>query len=169
VTGAPDAARLHELGIVVAVADQTIEHIKDDNELAAKALSAKARASEERAIAAVLGSDGAVIRELFPPLHLVSAGVASVSLEGTEMFFSFDAAGKCSGIYAVGPSGNRGLHSEAWSADRILSQAFGRPMTVRKPLKAGATISTWKEAATRIVARWRNGELVELRIGSAAA
>jgi hypothetical protein len=169
VISAPDAARLHELGVVVALADQTIEHVKDDSDLAAKALSAKSRASEERAIAAVLGSDSTVIHELFPPLHLVGAGVASVSLEGTEVFFSFDAAGKCSGIYAVGPSGHRGLHSEAWPADRILSQAFGRPVTVRKPLEAGGTISTWKEAATKIVARWRNGELVELRIGSAAA
>ena len=91
----------------------------------------------------------------------------SASLEGAELFFDLDAKGKCQGVYAVGPAGHRELDAPFWSAERILAQAFGRPVKLRPTKSMDDTSSTWKESKTKIVARWRGGVPVELRIGDA--
>ncbi|MDC0721503.1 hypothetical protein [Nannocystis bainbridge] len=160
--------RLQALGQVGTLAEQTLAVLKDDEELQALAKEAKTWVNDEHAKVAAIGADEATLRALFPPLHSRSKKLSVALLEGSEVFFSFDAAGNCDGIYAVGPVGRRALHSPSWPADRILSQAVGHPATVKHPEKTGASSVTWKEGGVKVVARWRDEHLMELRIGDAS-
>jgi hypothetical protein len=152
---------------VASFADLVLADVLDDAALSAAATAAKSWAAQERAAIAVLGSDLETLLALFPGLKQSSPELASVSLDGAELFFTIDAGGKCRGIYAVGPKGHRELDGASWSAQRIVSQAFGRPVPIPASADAKEVSRTRKEGKTKIVARWRGGEPIELRIGDA--
>lgn len=162
------AERLVSLAPVSVLAEQTLATVKEDEDLQALAVEARTWVADEHAKVAAIGADQATIQALFPPLHRRDERLLVALLEGTEVFFSFDAKGKCVALYAVGPAGRRALHSRAWPADKILSQAVGRPVQVKRPEAAGASSVTWKESGIKVVARWHSGELMELRIGEAS-
>jgi hypothetical protein len=152
---------------VDALAGQVLTSKLDDEALSAAAKAAKSWAAEERAAIPILGADLNLLRALFPGIHESAVGIASVSLEGAEIFFSLDANGECRGVYAVGPINHRELDASHWSAQRILSQTLGQPVTLVPAKDTSDISSTWKEGKTKIVVRRRGGVPIELRIGDA--
>ena len=164
--------RARQLGAVLMLGDHTEDMVKDDEELIARARAAKAWAVQERGTIPLLGADRDTVQELLAEMRLLPSGIAWASLSGTDVYFNFDAQGLCRGIYAVGAAaavagGKREMHSQVWPADRLLSQALGYAAKVKLLAKPASTSLTWKESGTRVTARWRDGKLVELRIGDA--
>jgi hypothetical protein len=115
----------------------------------------------------MLGADLDTLRALFPDLRSSPTGIAAVSLEEAEVFFRLDAKGQCKGVYAVGPKGHRELDGSTWSAEQIVAQAFGHAVALQPSKDPSKVSSSWKEGKTKIVARWRGKEPIELRIGDA--
>lgn len=133
------------------------------------ASKAAALAAAERAKTALVGSPEAVVGELVAPLTRHSEKVSSAALEGVAVYAVFDKQRVCRGLYAVGPAeGSRGITSAPWSGERLLSQAVGRRASLKPPAASTGTVSRWVEGGVGVVARWRSGTLVELRIGDAA-
>jgi len=168
VSGTSTLERARNLGQIAKLAAETLQLVPDDEPLRVAATNAKTWAEAERGGMAVLGADRALATELLGTLVGDSPERASVSLEGAEVYLSFDLRGRCRGVYVVGPTLRRELHSAAWPADRLLSQVTGRTTSVRKPSKATDTVSSWREGGVKVVARWSDQSLVELRIGDAA-
>lgn len=165
--GLAPAERVRTSDEIASLAGQALASNLDDEAIAAAATAAEAWAAGERAAVPILGADLDTLRALFPGIHASSTTMASVSLEGAELFFNLDAKGECRGVYAVGPTRHRELDAPRWSAAAILSQTFGRPVKLVPRTVAGATSNTWKEGKTKIVARWRGRVPIELRIGDA--
>jgi hypothetical protein len=67
----------------------------------------------------------------------------------------------------VGPAGHRALDGAEWPAARILAQAFGEAVALLPSEDASELSTTAKVGKTAIVARWRGGVPIELRIGDA--
>jgi hypothetical protein len=166
-TALSPAERVRVSDEVASVAVQVLESELNDEALIKAATAAKAWAAEQRAAVAILGAELETVRALFPGLRTSSTQIASVSLEGAELFFDFDAKGKCQGVYAVGPKGHRELDGATWSAEQILAQAFGHTVAIHPTKDPSEVSSSWKEGKTKIVARWRGQEPIELRIGKA--
>jgi hypothetical protein len=109
--------------------------------------------------------DLAVARELLGPAKLTGNGVPMFSLGGVAVYAAVDKAGRCTGLFAIGDSpSNRALKSDSWPAHRILSQALGRPATIKR---SNGPTSQWYEGGVPVVVRWRDGEIMELRVGNA--
>lgn len=161
------AQRVRQSDELAAFAGHILAGQLDDEDLTKAASAAIAWAADQRAAAAILGADRNTLQALFPAVHESSSNVLAVSLEGAELFFNIDAKGICKGVYVVGPAGHRELDAPEWSAQRILAQTFGHSVA-EPPKPSGAEVSsTWKEGQTKVVARWRGGVPVELRIGEA--
>jgi hypothetical protein len=159
-------ARLRTLG---ASAAEALKVADGDQEVADLAVKAAAFAVAERAKTPLVGSSEAVVSELIAPLTPHNEKVSSTSLPGVAVYAVFDKQRVCRGVYAVGPAeGSRGITSDAWSGQRLLSQAVGRKAALKPPASANGTVSRWVEAGVGVVARWRSGTLIELRIGDAA-
>ncbi|HEU4536546.1 MAG TPA: hypothetical protein VFS00_20620, partial [Polyangiaceae bacterium] len=138
-----------------------------DTDLRAQAAVARHFADTERAKVPLLGNDESIVSELLGPLTPRGPGLAWVELDGVETFLVFDKQRKCRGVYVAGKRNARALPASGpWSADRLLSQAFGQSMTVKRPTTDDGTVR-WTQGATRIVARWREGRLIETRAGDA--
>jgi hypothetical protein len=166
----PNEAQLQRLARLRSL-DELASQVKDLRQanatLVEKARKAIAYASQERSKVPVLGSDEGVAAELLGPLTTKNAKVSSMNLDGLESYLVFDAQRKCRGLYLVGKAGDRAIRSAVWTPDRLLSQATGAAVSLKKPGQ-GATISRSWEVGTPVVARWKSGDLVELRIGDAA-
>lgn len=164
---APTLARLQQLRKLSEVGAQTLELAPSDAAVVAKANAAIAFAAVERAKVPLLRAEQAVVEELLGGAGASQTGVPRIDLDGLHAHFAFDAAKKCTGIYAVGTaSANRVFKSEAWPADRLLSQAFGKTVKLKEPAEVTATVQTY-ESGYAVVARWRGSEVVELRVGNA--
>ncbi len=161
------AQRIRASDEVASLAGQVLRSKLDDEAVVAAATTATAWVVDERAAIAFLGADLDTLRAFLPGIRESTRNMASVSLDGAELFFNLDAKGQCRGVYAVGPTNHRELDAPFWSADRILAQAFGRPVKLVPTKAAGDISSTWKESKTTIAARWRGGVPIELRIGDA--
>ena len=159
--------QLHRCDELTAVASGIRRAQLGDEPLSVAADAATVWAAEQRATVAILGADVDTLRALFPASELEAENLVAVSLEGAELFFTLDAKGQCRGLYAVGPRGHRQLDATQWSADQILSQSFGRPMTVVPRAHATDVTSTWKHEKIKIVARWSGAVPAELRVGAA--
>jgi hypothetical protein len=118
-----------------------------------------------RASVPLLGAPRSVIQALFPMLTESPTHFPMVTLGKAELYFVFDAAGACVGVYAVGQREHRQLDEAPWAAEQILAQVFGKPTALVSPKKQAGDSSAWKREGVRIVARWRAGQVVELRIG----
>jgi hypothetical protein len=108
--------------------------------------------------------DLSIARELLGPESKTEGGVPMFSAGGVAVYAAVDRSGRCTGLFAIGSPPDRRLTSETWPAQRVLSQALGRPAAIKT--SSGPT-SQWYDGGVPIVARWRDGELVELRIGDA--
>jgi hypothetical protein len=162
------AAKLRRLRILSDTAAETLKIAADDTELAASAARLTQIAAEQRGKTALIGASEGVVAELIAPLTPQTEKVSVVLLVGVTVYAIFDKQRACRGVYAVGPSeGSRAIASSVWNPERILSQAVGRPASVRKPPSA-VSVSRWAVAGIPVVARWRAGTIVELRIGEAA-
>jgi len=166
VLGESTVSRLQRLKAMASVAAKVTSIAGEDAKLADKAKGATERSSAERAKVPVLGNEEGVAAELLGPLTAKASGIASVILDGTEAYLALDGQRRCRGLYAVGPKGNRALRSTLWSGDRLLSQTVGHPTTVKKASTSTGVVR-WQEGAIPVVARWKDGELMELRVGAA--
>jgi hypothetical protein len=167
--GEPLLARLQRLGSVLALATQPVVAGASDLELSEKAKTAGAFAGAERGKVALVNADEPVAAELLGPLTERDPKVATATVSGVSVSLALDAQRKCRGVYLVGPTpGSRLLDAggDAPARARLLSQVFGHSTSVRPPAPGGTT-SRWTEGATPVVARWKDGQLVELRIGDA--
>lgn len=161
------ATYVRALADVSKTATQTLQQVSGEPELSALATSTRSWADQEREKIPFLRADGATLAALFPDLRHVREGVSTVTLEDAEVYFNLSPDGVCTGIYAVGPASKRRVFHRA-TGERLLSRTFGHSATVPPPAKPGATSSTAKVGNVKIVARWREDLLVELRIGDAS-
>ena len=159
-------SRLKRLRAFAELAGSVAAVAAADAEIAAMAKTAVATAAAERARTSVLGSGDDVAAELLGPITAKNANTGYVELDGVATYLVLDAQRKCRGAYAVGVKGARGIRSATWSGDRLLSAFVGRAATVRRPASSTG-VSRWAEGATPVVARWREGSLIELRVGDA--
>ncbi|HEU4407600.1 MAG TPA: hypothetical protein VFS43_20205 [Polyangiaceae bacterium] len=164
--GEPTVTRLRRLGSLASLATELAGAA--DPAIRAKARAALDFADAERAKVPLIGNDDGVASELLGPLRPKGPGVSWVELDGVETFLVLDARRKCRGVYAVGRRGSRPLPSSGrWTADRLLSQALGRPAALKKPAAADGTVQ-WAQGPTPVVVRWREGRPIEMRVGDAA-
>lgn len=166
---APEAVleRLKRSRTLVALANATKSGAANDAELASAATSAVTWGEGERKKVALIGAERAVVAELLGvPLVEGPNSTSAAVVEGNTLALVFDQQKRCRGVYAVGSRGAaRQLTGSRWTADRILSQALGKSVSVKTPV-GGASSLRWYDGSP-IVARWRSGMLVELRIGEA--
>jgi len=159
---------IDRLNQLEAIATETTVYFAEDLELALKASEATKWSRARRQEIPLIGATVDVAGALLGRLDDKGPGVSVTDLEGILIFVLFDGNGRCKGLYVVGGAQKRRLiGTNAWPADRIVSQAVGHPVDLRRPAKAGEIASRWREGATLIVARWREEGPVELRIGDA--
>jgi hypothetical protein len=159
-------ARLQRLRSMIAVATQPAIAASTDAEIAGRAKTASEWARGERAKVALMNADEAVASELLGSLNERDSKTATATVDGVGVFLSLDSQKKCRGVYMVGPApGTRQLDANGEATSRLLSQAVGHRAAV-KPAGNAAT-SRWTEGATPVVARWKDGKLMELRVGDA--
>jgi hypothetical protein len=133
-----------------------------------RAVSAGDWAKAERGKVAVLGADRAIAEELLGPLVDQSGRMAEATVGGLRVYLTFDPRMVCKGAYIVGRDASvRELEPADDALRDVLSQAVGHSASVRVTTSASATTSSWNEGATKVIARWRRGALVELRVGEA--
>lgn len=160
--------RLQQVRQLADDATLTINGAPSDADLQSRAKAALEFARVEQSKVPLLKMELATAEALLGPSKMSGKRVPSFSLDGVTAFLALDATGKCVGIFAVGSSStNRALKSSTWPADRLLSQAIGRNASIRPP-SAGSSTSRWTEGNVPVVVRWRNGDVMELRIGDAA-
>jgi hypothetical protein len=171
----PTLARLQRLRALDEAARAVTSSNTDDQELKEKARAAAKLAVEERDKVPVLGADKEVAQELLGKLEGTDGSTPHGVVEGLAIYLTMDKSGRCSGVYVVGvdkdarAKGMGGVHRPSL----LLSKALGHPATVPQPPEAaakeesGATATT-KDGKVPVVARWRSGVLVELRIGDAS-
>ncbi|WP_394842031.1 hypothetical protein LZC95_33760 [Pendulispora brunnea] len=153
-------ARLRRLRAMAESATRTLEFARNDEELTRRAKETQTWASAERAKVAVLGSDRAIAEELFEKAASSDGKHVWIPQEETRIYLSLDATGTCRGLYVVGATEkSRAIEGTAWTAERILARAMGRPSAVKRPAD-GATSIRWNESTVPVVE-------VELRIGDA--
>jgi hypothetical protein len=165
--GEPLLARLQRLASTLTLATRAELATATDTEVAAKATAAGAFARGERAKVALVATDETVASELLGSLTERDARVATITLNGLVLSLQLDAQKKCRGVYIVGSSlGARELDVNGDATLRLLSQAVGHATSVHLPV-GNAAATRWSEGATPVLARWKDGKLMELRIGDA--
>lgn len=160
--------RLRQARTLRDTANEAIKEFPTDSELVAMARASKATAEAERSKITLLRSPMPVVEELLEsPSQPDGKGVAHVACDGVTVYVALDDAQRCSGLYAVGSGGQRSYVSNQWPADRLLSQAVGHSAKLHQPTQGAQASATWYESGYPVVARWRDGNLIELRIGDA--
>ena len=166
ILGEPGTARLKRLKAAAELADRVPKLAPDEVALVATAKSTAASVGAERAKVALIGSDIATAAELVGKLSPRPEGASAIALEGGgNVYLAMDGTGVCRGVYATGDPGKRALQSAVWTPNRILSQAIGKPAFVQQTRDPLGT-ARWIEGGTPVVARWKDGAVVELRIGA---
>jgi hypothetical protein len=161
----PVVPRLQQVHQLVERASDALDTVASDPEIVARATAAITFGQAEQRKVPLLGMDLAVAKELLGPAKLTANGVPMFSVGGIAVYAAVDQTGRCTGLFAIGDSpSNRALKSDSWSADRILSQALGRPATIKR---SNGPTSQWYEGGVPVVVRWREGEIMELRVGNA--
>ncbi|WP_394826107.1 hypothetical protein [Pendulispora albinea] len=167
IAGESKLARLQRLREIAAGAARTPALAPGDEALVRRAKEAETWALSERAKVPVLGADRAIAEELFAAPATTDGNRVWIAREETIIYLALDATKTCRGLYVVGARAHS-THRAVSSAERILSQATGRASVMKGPPPGGGSASRWYESSTPVVARWRSGELIELRIGDAA-
>lgn len=166
-SGSDLVARLKRLRELADTATEVLKVVPRDAALQELAHTVVSYADTERRAVALIGRQLTVAEQLLGPSNRSPTGAATFELDGVTLYLAFNAAGACTGVYAVGPAATgRALASNTWSVDRILSQAIGKPSSISPP-DGGQSVSRWFAGGALVVARWEFGALVELRIGDA--
>jgi hypothetical protein len=138
-----------------------------DDELTAQAERGLARSREERRKTPLVGSTVPVAEELMRVSAVSDARATWLPLQTINMYLALDGQRTIRGVYIVGSSPDaRPIRGFPPVAGALLSQTVGREATIKRPTGNASMVQTY-EAGVRIVTRWNQGELVELRIGSA--
>jgi hypothetical protein len=168
IAGELTLVRLKRLRALGSLASEALSAAGGDGEVVAKAVAAQNFASTERFKVPLLGNDDAVATELLGKLTAKSPNIAKIDFEGgTELYLVLDAQHKCRGVYAVGTKGARTLpFSGNWSVNQLLTQAVGQSSLVKRPTTTEGTVR-WAQGGAAVVARWKGGDLVEVRVGDA--
>lgn len=135
-------------------------------ELAARAEQARERSREERRTTAILGSALPVAEELMQVSATSDSRATWLPLDTVNLYLALDAQKAIRGVYIVGSSPSARVIHGSPSADELLSQSLGRAVAVKQPTGDASRVQSY-EAGVRVVTRWKLGQLVELRIGSA--
>jgi hypothetical protein len=159
--------RLKQIGRLADTATGTLKRIPQDPDLTARANTGIQWADAERLKVPLLRNALPVATEILGTTSTSGKNLAIAHLDGTDAYLTLDDSGRCTGIYAVGSGSARVQQSQRWPAQRILSQAVGKPATIHDPTPASTSVSRWYEAGFPVIARWREGALIELRIGDA--
>ncbi len=163
-------ARLAHQREVGALAEKTLTVAAGDGALEEVARTAAANASAARNRVALIGADRTVVSELLGNFRESGPGIGVIGIKGVDVHAVFDRKNRCEGLYVVGHAVEHGAKTRAIDplvASRVLSQAAGRPVEVRNPTVATTSNVKWSEGSVKIVARWDDGTLRELRIGDA--
>ncbi len=162
--GETTAARVDRLERMANAAGAALTMASADPALKNLATETMTKAAAERAKTPLLGSEAAAIESLLGVKLSEEGPFPSAVVDGTSVYFVFDAAKRCKGIYAVGAKPkSRAMKGGTWSPDRLLSQAVGRDVKVKAP--QGGTSAKWFEAPVQVVARWNGGAVMEMRVG----
>lgn len=171
--GAPDEtplAKVKRVDLLSAGAAAVLGIPGVDTGLLTSAREAATRAVTERSRVALIGADQPVLEQVLGAPLAMKGVIGSVLLDGMRVFVVLDAAKRCRGLYLVGEkAGARQLAGTKWTPDLVMAQAVGHDAAVKSATSAtGVATSRWFEAPVSVVARWKDGKLVELRIGDAA-
>ncbi len=150
--------------------------VGDDTELAEKVRAAQRWAQKAREAVPLIGSDRAVLNELLGKIDDDDGRLHTV-IEGVAVYLSMDKRAEVvSGVYLVGEtkdSRQQGVKID-YLPSVLLARALGHPAQVAPPPKPAPTSkeppvtqTAWNESGIPIVARWRDGLFVELRVGDA--
>jgi hypothetical protein len=169
-SGEPALSRLRRLRGILALAS-TIEDARQDDEVIARAPAAAAAAADERTKVAVIGAERSIAAELLGVRADPSAVTLQAVISAVVVYASIRSE-RCTGIYLVGyERGARVLNDAAHrdTTGRLLSQVLGRKVALPQPPEKASgkvpTMSRWTVAGAPILARWRDRDLIELRIG----
>lgn len=162
----PVVARVQHMHALDVLAQKALAAAEGDAALGEAARTASARAASALGEVPLIGADRAVVAELLGGLREQSANVSTVSLADADVYAAFDSKAQCRGLYVVGHDVQTRTVDPA-TADKILSQAIGRSVSVHRPTGDTTEDVRWAEGAVRILARWLDGQLRELRIGEA--
>jgi hypothetical protein len=144
----------------------------NDTELAERARAVLKWVNDERGKVALLGVDGVTAEALLgSKVETVKDDVLHASMEGgVSVYLALDKAKRCAGVYIVGEpkeSRARGLKSELLPS-LMLSKALGHPTPLKGLASPGVSASsTWVESGKPVTVRWRDGEVIEIRVGDA--
>ena len=165
--GETTAQRLLRLAAFHDVAGAAAKTIAADADIIKHAEAARDWAQSERDHVPLLGNDENTAAELLGVLQDQSATVAVASSGPIQIYLNFDGHKVCRGVYVVGvTAGSRAVDPSDDALGKLVAQVFGHTVSLRPPLPT-TTASSWTEHGTAVTARWRSGELMELRIGDA--
>lgn len=158
--------RVRRLGQLLITAKNSAAIATTDSELNAAARKAATWATSERAKVALIGAELPVVEELLGTTSATDTHGTFVTIDKTRAFLILDPTKRCRGIYAVGErEGARVIATTV--AEQLLSQASGHSATVKRPSADSRSVSRWFEVNAMVAARWKDGQLMELRIGDA--
>jgi hypothetical protein len=141
-----------------------------DQEIAAKSNAALSGLDAELSKVTLIGSSVALVDEVLDRPTPGSPLSRWQDLDGVAVFPAA-VAGRCTGIYVVGAAaGSRSLAGKEAGVKRLLARATAQATAALQPPPASAKehdTSRWVEGQTPVMARWKNGALMELRVGAA--
>ncbi|MBK8219350.1 MAG: hypothetical protein IPK71_36965 [Myxococcales bacterium] len=138
VAGEATAPKVERLERMANAAGAALTVPSVDAELKTVATETMVKAAAERAQTPLIGSDVAAIESLLSVKLPEGGAFSSAPLDGMSVYFVFDAAKRCKGIYAVGAKPkHRAMVGTTWTPDRLLSQAVGRDVKVKAATPAG--------------------------------
>lgn len=142
------------------------------DEVLARAEEAASWARDERRKIPLVGAERAVVIQLLHVTTDPSASILTWASRSMTLHCTMESE-RCVGVYLVGRTlKDRVLNApeQAEETAALLSQALGQPASLPAPPVReggrGPTTSTWKVGEIPIVARWRNSDLMELRVGN---
>lgn len=168
--GEPTRVWLQRVEEILARAEEAGK-VSGDRELAARALDATAWAGEERRKIALVGAERAVVLQLLSFSTEPAARILTHETDSVALHCAMEGE-RCVGVYLVGRSKERRVLNAPVQAEEtvaLLAQTLGQPVPLpTPPARSGGkapTSSTWTVGEVPIVARWRNTDLMELRVG----
>lgn len=146
-----------------ALASSLLAIPEADNELKSQATRAVNAADAARNAVPLLGQTKNVVMELIGELKPHAVGISFATIHESALFFAFDGNEIARGAYAA-----RLKPGKAWDLARLV---LGHQVTPRLPSgsaeSTSRTVTQWWDTGVPVVARWRNDEAVEIRIGAA--
>ncbi len=164
----PDlVARLRNVRELSVLATKTLSASTKFPEVQGKAKELLEWANAQVAKVPLLGARLEVAAQILPTAFKMNEKTALAHLDGgVDVYLNLDGRGAIRGVYAIATEeAKRVFSSSSWTPNRILSQATGRSTAMVASSKD--PVLRWNEGNVPVVARYRDNNLVELRIGDA--